>query len=210
MIAIVLMGIMNGYGQKGIDSMNFNVCISYDDNMGCVKEYHENDIIDDNCIENNAIYVKKFLEHDDYIYLKILLNHGCKIDSISYNNVSYHFGLFSNEDSTTAIIYLNLHENDSKNDLKIYFGKINKIKINEFSENTVKIYPNPATNVIHFKINDACKSVTIYDMQGKMIKILSQNDLSNDELNVSSLKPGMYFIKISNFNKSIITKFIKQ
>ena len=68
----------------------------------------------------------------------------------------------------------------------------------------LSLYPNPVTNgrVYITTKNDFDKEITIFDVLGK--KVL-QTQLSSRELNVSSLSPGVYIIKI-NENQATATR----
>lgn len=77
-------------------------------------------------------------------------------------------------------------------------------------ENTIEglsFYPNPATGgkiYIFTKFNED-KQITIFDVLGK--KVL-QTTLSSRELNISSLSPGIYLIKIEEGDASATRKLI--
>jgi hypothetical protein len=77
-------------------------------------------------------------------------------------------------------------------------------------ENTIEglnVYPNPTSGdriYITTKSNDD-KEITIYDVLGK--KVL-QTVLSSKELNISSLNPGVYIIKIGEGDSSATRKLI--
>jgi hypothetical protein len=68
-------------------------------------------------------------------------------------------------------------------------------------------YPNPVTNgklYITSKSNDD-KQIAIFDVLGKKVfQIL----LTSKELNISSLSPGIYFIKIEEGDASTTRKLI--
>ena len=68
----------------------------------------------------------------------------------------------------------------------------------------LSLYPNPVTNgkVYITTKNDFDKEIIIFDVLGK--KVL-QTQLSSRELNVSSLSPGVYIIKI-NENQATATR----
>lgn len=71
----------------------------------------------------------------------------------------------------------------------------------------LSFYPNPVTNgkiYISSKLN-ADKQVTIFDVLGK--KVL-QTLLTSKELNVASLSPGVYIIKIEEGDASATRKLI--
>jgi hypothetical protein len=80
----------------------------------------------------------------------------------------------------------------------------------KMQENTIEglsFYPNPATNgkiYISTRSNED-KQITIFDVLGK--KVL-QTTLSSRELNISSLTPGIYLIKIDEGDASATRKLI--
>jgi len=71
----------------------------------------------------------------------------------------------------------------------------------------LSLYPNPVNNgkVSISTKNDSNKEITIFDLLGK--KIL-QTQLTGRELNISSLSPGVYIIKIYEDNASATRKLI--
>ncbi len=70
----------------------------------------------------------------------------------------------------------------------------------------VKIYPNPAKEILNIA-NAENSNIQVYDMLGKLI--LSRDNISiNQELNVSNLSTGTYFIKISNERNVTTKKFV--
>ena len=71
----------------------------------------------------------------------------------------------------------------------------------------LNIYPNPAnSNFITIKsIFQGIKIVDIFDVNGR--KLLSTS-IYKDELDISYLKPGFYFVKVKINNKTITSKLI--
>ncbi|MFZ4399874.1 MAG: T9SS type A sorting domain-containing protein [Bacteroidales bacterium] len=77
----------------------------------------------------------------------------------------------------------------------------------------IKIYPNPASDKLTIDLqqlkNLQNTMVSIYDIQGKVIlkKNISQ---PQTELYISSFAKGVYVVKVSNDQNSIVTKFVKE
>ncbi len=71
----------------------------------------------------------------------------------------------------------------------------------------LNVYPNPVTNgkVYIATKNDGNKEVIIFDLLGKMV---TQAAINGRELNVSSLSPGIYIIKINEMNATATRKLI--
>lgn len=81
------------------------------------------------------------------------------------------------------------------------------LSVNEFVKNNVSIYPNPTEEFISIVTNKSLnfEKVLIYDLLGKKVKMIKSNF---DNINVSDLSNGVYFLKISTdkgfANKKII------
>lgn len=71
----------------------------------------------------------------------------------------------------------------------------------------LSVYPNPVVDgrVYISSNNNTDKEILIYDLLGK--KVL-QTVISNKELNISNLNPGVYIIRISEENQSATRKLI--
>jgi len=86
---------------------------------------------------------------------------------------------------------------------------------NELSE--ISIYPNPIKNVVTIMLPSTLNyeelEVTLYDLQGRMIRKKSINYNSQREIkidNLGNLNSGIYFIKVNNSDATlIINKLIK-
>ncbi len=77
------------------------------------------------------------------------------------------------------------------------------------TSNTINIYPNPTTGLIHFSLPDhtSIKTVEVYNLLGK--KIYVQNNLSSISLN--DYESGVYIIKITDSKgNTIVKKIIKE
>lgn len=69
----------------------------------------------------------------------------------------------------------------------------------------IKIYPNPTTNSIYIKGIKAQSIVEIFSVDGRR---LSKSLISNNSILDLNVTSGVYFVKISSENKSIIKKLI--
>lgn len=80
------------------------------------------------------------------------------------------------------------------------------LNVNQSQLDNVNVYPNPAQETLNIS-NAETASIEVYDMLGRMI--LSKENISiNEQLNVSSLNAGAYFVKISKEGTSTTKKFI--
>jgi len=76
---------------------------------------------------------------------------------------------------------------------------------------SLQIYPNPVISDLYFSIPDfkfPVEQVNIYDITGRII--LHFRAPIFNSVNLSSLKPGIYFIEISSKNEHAVQKFVKQ
>ncbi|MDO9099074.1 MAG: cohesin domain-containing protein, partial [Candidatus Methanoperedens sp.] len=77
--------------------------------------------------------------------------------------------------------------------------------IDEFRKDEIKVYPNPATNLLTVtNVNDT--RINILDMLGR--SLMSVNCQSNSiDLNIRNLIPGTYTLKVNKNNEIIYRKF---
>ena len=77
----------------------------------------------------------------------------------------------------------------------IYFWKPPTAGLDDNILNSVKMYPNPAKGIVNFSsASKVAFDVAVYDMLGK--QVLRANAVQS-QLNISSLNPGMYFVKMT-------------
>ena len=84
-----------------------------------------------------------------------------------------------------------------------------ELSINENSADFIKLYPNPASSVIHFSkeiLRDT--PVQIVDISGKVI--MKQTISSENTLNIESLQSGVYFVQLEVDQQKLSYKFIKK
>lgn len=91
------------------------------------------------------------------------------------------------------------------------YGPCNfSVDIENIHENEkIKIYPNPASNSIIIETGNKGGIVNIYNSIGSAV--LSNTEVnSKTEINIQSLKPGLYIIEYISNKKKIYKKFIKK
>ena len=77
----------------------------------------------------------------------------------------------------------------------IYFWKLPTAGLDDNILNSLKMYPNPAKGVVNFSsASNVALDVAVYDMLGK--QVLRANAVQS-QLNISSLNPGVYFVKMN-------------
>ena len=78
-------------------------------------------------------------------------------------------------------------------------------KINE----TLAVYPNPATDFVRITAPAANGTLTVYDASGKIVSGIQAMDITT-KLPVSELPAGTYFIKWNHENNHASGKFLKR
>ncbi|MFB9056761.1 T9SS type A sorting domain-containing protein [Mariniflexile ostreae] len=87
----------------------------------------------------------------------------------------------------------------------VYFSS-GVLSTSKFEVGKISVYPNPANAEISIKSNNKLDSVVIYNLTGQ--KVLESNTTEN--VNISTLKAGMYFINATSNGVSTSSKFIKK
>ncbi|MBN2484888.1 MAG: T9SS type A sorting domain-containing protein [Bacteroidales bacterium] len=82
--------------------------------------------------------------------------------------------------------------------------------IEQVKDNYLSITPNPAGNYLNLKtnlvLNDA-GSISIFDLKGNLVANLKG---TSSTIDISHIPSGIYLLKLSNNNKTIIRKFVKE
>ena len=89
-----------------------------------------------------------------------------------------------------------------------YFSPAPISGISEVESIALSIVPNPVTN--QFEISSPVNEnvhVLIQNIEGQIV--YEENTLTNSSIVFEDSKPGMYFVKVTNANKSTIIKFLK-
>lgn len=71
-----------------------------------------------------------------------------------------------------------------------------------------KLYPNPIKDIVWMESEKTLNEISLYDLMGQELKNLKPNK-SNVNIDLSSLSPGFYFIKVTTDNDTGIYKIIK-
>ncbi|GGK10679.1 hypothetical protein GCM10007962_01000 [Yeosuana aromativorans] len=76
----------------------------------------------------------------------------------------------------------------------------NTLNAKNFNKAEFTMYPNPAKGLVYLNSANKISKVTIFDISGKLV--LTTSRLSNNAINVSALKSGLYLLKIEDINQS--------
>ena len=89
----------------------------------------------------------------------------------------------------------------------ILAGKTGTVGLSDISSTNLSIYPNPATNVVNLTGGENATKVVISNFLGQ--KSIEINQPTNS-INISSLKPGVYFLTVFNGDETSTNKLIKK
>jgi hypothetical protein len=93
------------------------------------------------------------------------------------------------------------------NEEQFVFTGINKVS----KESSLSTYPNPVNDVLTVNSANALKSLDVYDVSGKLIKKIEMQNSRSRDINISTLKPGVYLLKgVSETGETYTRKFIKK
>lgn len=68
------------------------------------------------------------------------------------------------------------------------------------------LYPNPTTNYINIKTNDAILKAELYNIQGQKVNA----SFSNNKVDIQNISNGIYFLKLKTDKGTITKKIIKE
>ena len=100
--------------------------------------------------------------------------------------------------NTPTSVALNIEEEDLGMYLDFYYRKVDEVRVNEFANaETVKVYPNPASNIITINTDNIQNGIiNIYDTSGK--NVMQKSLLQTNVVNISSLIKGLYLYTVTS------------
>jgi hypothetical protein len=85
------------------------------------------------------------------------------------------------------------------------------VKPNEVNGPVIKLYPNPASDMIYIEAESEISQVTVYNAVGRVVMDRSFRNNPRVDLNVGSLIPGLYMIKVDfDMDQSTMVKLLKR
>lgn len=130
------------------------------------------------------------------------------------SSLNTHFGLGTETSITEIRVYwpsgvVDVFENPSINSTHVLVEGTAPLSISDETFADISIYPNPVDDILKIKTSEILteKIATIFDVTGK--RVFNQM-ITNNELDVSKLQGGVYFLRIESNGRSIKRKFIKK
>ena len=159
-----------------------------------------NTFVAGNCVEgssdlNTIAWNQNGMEASSWMYSKDEIFYTNHIEFIS-PTVGYVAGYY--EDGTNAILKWN--------------GDLTPVNAHEVSppELSLAITPNPATDYIRFDIADDTGGPYHLKLTDAAGRVVVNTTTTNQELNISHLPSGMYFLKVEEGARIAMAKVIKQ
>ena len=89
-------------------------------------------------------------------------------------------------------------------------GAADPLGIEEISLNTFNVSPNPVKDVVTINTTSGFDTVEVFNQLGQSVLKSSSSLMNNNRLDLSSLNPGIYLMRIRSNNKSKTLKIIKE
>jgi hypothetical protein len=80
--------------------------------------------------------------------------------------------------------------------------------IEELTTKTIKVFPNPAKDILTLDLEENIEIVSIIDITGKTVFVHAA--MTNNKLNIDFLQTGTYFLRIQTSDFVGVSKFIKK
>lgn len=86
------------------------------------------------------------------------------------------------------------------------------LKTDDFFSNKFVVYPNPTNNVLTISNSDSIliSNIILTDINGRTVKSLATENVSELQMNISELNAGLYFLNIETENGTATKKIIKK
>ena len=166
-----------------------------------ITDYFDHNInIENNIIDLNLCYQSTILTKEDFV----LHNNLIDVTGLS-GEYSLNINIFDNSEGC----YVNTLDSETMS-FPLPLEEEVQLSNPTFNlNNKINIYPNPVKNYLNIipYINQTISSIKIYDVQGKMV--LNENGNVN-QLDVSSLASGLFFVKVKTSKGIFTQKIIKE
>jgi hypothetical protein len=131
-------------------------------------------------------------------------------------NTTFELKTFTYTPSTTGVYYFSFLNNSPANAstqalIVDTFSVTQTLSVNEFLNSKFSVSPNPANNFISISNaeNILVSGISITDLNGRVVKQNTYNNVSDIQINVSDLASGMYMLNIISDKGSFTKKIVK-
>ena len=127
--------------------------------------------------------------------------------------VQYTYTVPTSFDGQEVYISINCVSNDqfgfAVDDFKV---TTTSLSTENFFKSNFAVYPNPATSVLNItsNANAAINAASITDINGRTVKTVSLNAVSEAQINISDLTAGVYFLNVTSDAGTGTSKIVKK
>ncbi len=90
-----------------------------------------------------------------------------------------------------------------------YLANTTGIEDYSVSKNLIAVFPNPTTEILHITSTELFEKGFVYSIDGKLIKVLSEQELLSKTISVIDFNTGIYYLQVSSNEKNLVAKFSK-
>lgn len=105
----------------------------------------------------------------------------------------------------------NLYVGDLNNNVIRKISPLNAVSVSEISQPDMglRIYPNPANEILHVECSISTDAeIEILNMLGEKV-FSAMVKASKEEMDISALPKGIYFVRVNTGTKSVVSRFLK-
>ena len=158
----------------------------------------------------------------------ISINNNGGSDVVSYNSMAinssktatYNISTLNNFNETQTVLFnFSLTCGGATTTCPIMLTYINgtdpgtsgNVSVENHTATSLLVYPNPSSDQVNIQCSSVIKDIEIIDMTGRCVRHAFNVDQNSYSLNISSLAPAIYFIKVIDENdRPLISKIIKK
>lgn len=110
----------------------------------------------------------------------------------TFLNNNSPINIIFSEGSTTTLAYHGNNPHDAQTLTRSALG------VEDFSLNATQVSPNPSTGVFMINSKSNLNNIDVYSQTGALVKSIKGNDSLINEINLSDLSKGIYFLELKN------------
>ncbi len=155
-----------------------------------------------------ALRVRHEINEVDSIY-QTFFGTGSWIGTPAINRTEYEWWTNGKKEYLLKVVATNVNGNQNISSIEFqeqYLGL--DAGINEFTL-TASVYPNPAEDLCFFETQVAVDDVEFYNQMGEIALKASFNGVQSAYIDISNLKPGVYFCHLHSNKGTIVQKLTK-
>ena len=93
--------------------------------------------------------------------------------------------------------------------IQIVVQNITSVRLPDLQQSLVRVYPNPASDIINIDNLSGYKRLEISDINGRVLEVIDLSETDKVEVSLAYLSPGVYIIKFISGRTTVMTRFVK-